>query len=280
MTRKEAILTALSDIKAIYPSKEAMFWLEYEAERYGVVTHWDKDNILDAIDYFYIKNKRLPTTEELFAVNFLPYRNIIKKFFGKTASLAIQDIYAERKLPKMTRLEVLKYACKVTQNKEVRKILKQIISEYPLSEWTVDNINDVLLQFWNEHHRLPLQRELLVANHLPAMDTFRYKHGIYFSEWYKTFMPEIYKENKEKTDRYSLKNFIKEYNRIKPYTMTEFNEKRDDKRIGSPLKIMQRNGFARWEDMLIFCKLERFTKPDSYIENEMNKIKSVVTIII
>lgn len=280
MTKKEAILSVLREIKAKNPPIEVIYWLEYEADRYGVVTHWDRENILDAIDYFYKKNKRLPNTDELLAVNQLPYKEIVKKFFGKTPSVAIHEIYADRKPPKMTRLEVLKYACKVTQDTEVKGVLKQIIDEYPLSEWTVDNINDVLLHFWNENHRLPLQRELLVSNHLPSMDTFRYKHGIYFSDWYKTFMPDIYKENKEKTDRYSLENFVKEYNRIKPCTMTEFNEKRDDKKIGSPLKIMQRHGFVSWGDLLQFCKLERFIKPDPYIENEMQKIKSVTIVIV
>ena len=277
MTKKEAILSVLCEINDKNPSNDVIFWLEYVAERYGVVTHWDRENILDAIDYFYKKNNRLPNTDELLASNLLPYKEIIKKYLKNTPSVAMHEIYADRKLPEYTRLEALHYAWKVTQNKDVKKILKEIISEYPLSEWTVDNINDVLLHFWNENHRLPLQRELLVSNHLPSMDTFRDKHGIYFSHWYQKFMPEIFKENKEKTDRYSLENFIKEYNRIKPYTLSEFNEKRDVKKIGSPLKIMQRNGFERWGDMLDFCKLEKFTKHDHYYENERKKIISVTS---
>ena len=280
MTKKEAILSVIRDINAIKGPEQAVFWLNYIADRYGTVTHWDKEIIIDAIDNFLIEKRRLPNVDELITINQLPHKSVIKKVFGNTASEVIHSMYETRKVPNITRKIALRYAYKVTQNNEVRKVLRQIQAEYPIAEWTVENINDAILQFWNENHRLPLQCELLVSNYLPSADVFRYKHGINFSCWYQKFMPEIYRENKEKTDRYSIDNFVREYNRIKPCTMREFNEKRNTIHIGTALKIMERNGFSTWESLLEYCKLDHYAKPDLYLEIERKKIKSITTTII
>ena len=128
----------------------------------------------------------------------------------------------------MTRKQALKKAIKALSNKkeytEVVQLLQDIHDELPLIHWSDKSIRDTVEQFIIDNDRPPTATDFKRKG-MPPHPVIKQKYKITLGEWleenYPTYTP-TFEELKEKY----TKEFIEDYNRIKPKSQEEFNQNR------------------------------------------------------
>lgn len=281
MTRKQAILEAISVLKAKNTSKEIIDKLN-EILHNNFNVRWTKELIVDSFESFIIENGRIPSQKDLDdKTGLLPKRFVISQFFKVSPSEWIKNNFPSNDIKKITRKIAITYVIENVDNDEVKKVFDMLLREYPKTSWNIDNVSDCIKQFWEDNGRLPYQDEYNRKNNMPNLSTFEYKWGISKARWLDRYMPEYSKYAKEREDKlYSIKSFISEYKRIKPCTLDEFEEKRNPDKVYSVPAILRYNKINGWKELLANCKLEIYYPKDRYRETEKAKIKKVEIIIV
>ena len=109
-------------------------------------------------------------------------------------------------------------------NKEIIEKLQDLADELPITHWTDKSIRDRVEQFAEENGRNPTASDFRKKG-MPPHPVIKQKYKITLSEWlnenYPTHRP-TYEELKEKY----TKEFVEEYERIKPKTQDQFNKER------------------------------------------------------
>ena len=272
MTRKQAILvakelfTAQNDTKAVEKLEEVIAGMPF--------VKWAEDTIKDCIEQFMVDFGRLPTVTD-FGKNGLPAHPVIKYIFNVPLHEWMTANFPYFYQPELTRRQALNKAVKVLKDKSAIEKIKDILLEYPKGEWTEENINDGIEQFYIEHGHLP-REENYAKGALPYIDIFRYKFGISKSEWLMKYFKEIYCEEK-RTERIrkssSLEDFKKEFERIKPFTEDDFDKRRDKERICCAGFIMKIHNINGWHKLLEKCGLSAYKK---IVEPKIWKVNLIV----
>ena len=128
----------------------------------------------------------------------------------------------------MTRKQALNKAIEaLSKDKEYTEViskLKDIYDELPLIHWSDKSIRDTVDQFFADNGRVPTVSDFRRKG-MPPHTVIKQKYKITLSEWlsenYPTHRP-TYEELKEKY----TKEFVEEYERIKPKTQDQFNKER------------------------------------------------------
>ena len=128
----------------------------------------------------------------------------------------------------MTRKQALNKAIEaLSKDKEYTEViskLKDIYDELPLIHWSDKSIRDTVDQFIADNGRVPTVSDFRRKG-MPPHTVIKQKYKITLSEWlsenYPTHRP-TYEELKEKY----TKEFVEEYERIKPKTQDQFNKER------------------------------------------------------
>ncbi len=145
------------------------------------------------------------------------------------------------------------------------------IRVHPRCKWTEERINKAIDEFLVKNGRLPSSKEF-GKNGLPYIEIFDYRFQTTYTAWMKQFYPTEYAQGTsihKCAKGASLEEFIAEYNRLKPFSKTDFNARRNRKLICCIQTIMRRNGISRWEKLLSVCGLTPYKKSKQKIITEI-----------
>lgn len=126
----------------------------------------------------------------------------------------------------MTRKQALQRAIhflsKHPEYKEDIHILQEISDELPLIHWSDSSIRDTVEQFILDNGRVPTASDFKKKG-MPPHPVIKQKYGITLGEWLKQNYATRKPTQNERMDTYT-KDFIEDYNRIKPRSQKEFNQ--------------------------------------------------------
>lgn len=280
MTRKQAILEEISILESKNTPKEIIDKLN-EILHNTFNIRWSKELIVDSFESYIMEHKRIPTSKECDYTNELPNHTVIGYFFKQNPAEWISCNFTTINIEKATRKFAIKYVLQHIDKKEIQNTFSILLKEYPRTDWTVENISDCIKQFWEDNGRLPYQDEYNRKNNIPNLSTFEYQWGISKAQWIDKYLPEYSELAKAREEKlYSLESFIAEYNRIKPCSYDEFEEKRNPNKVYSIPAISRYNKINGWRELIAHCKLEVYYPEDMYLEIEKAKIKKVEIIIV
>ncbi|MBD5631882.1 MAG: hypothetical protein HDP34_01445 [Clostridia bacterium] len=272
MTRKQAILAAKEQFLAQNDTKAAER-LEEIIDGMPFVK-WTEDTVKDCVEQFMVDFGRLPTATD-FGKNGLPAHAVVKYIFKIPLHEWMTVNFPNFYQPELTRRQTLCKAVEVLQDRSAIEKIKEIISEYPKGDWTQENVNDGIEQFYNEHGHLPREKDY-ANGALPYIDIFRYKFNTTKTQWLKKYFNDIYCAEKL-TERIkkssSLEDFKNEFERIKPVTQDDFDNRRDKDRICCTGFIMKRHNINGWHKLLKKCGLTAYEK---IVEPKIWKVNLII----
>ncbi len=128
----------------------------------------------------------------------------------------------------MTRKQAIKLAISRLQsdsdNQEIIEKLEDILSELPLIHWSDKSIRDTVEQFIVDNGRPPTATDFKRAG-MPPHPVIKQKYKITLGEWLEENYPTMRPSFEEIKEKYT-KDFLIDYEQIKPRSSYEFNEKR------------------------------------------------------
>lgn len=278
MTRKQAISNVISVIQAkkVYNSQLVAKLKEIEAEMPFV--KWTEWSVRDCVENFMVEHKRLPTVTDFKVQNGMPAHALFPFLFKMTAREWMDKNYPTYYCPAITVHQALEQAILIMgYNKDATQKLRELLAEYPLTKWNIDNITDGLERFFEVHGHLPRREDYQRERFLPFIDIFRYRYKMRRNAWIELYCPELMRRERQccrARKKSSLTAFAGEYKRICPTTKDEFDQKRNKADICSADVIMRKNGIKGWKELLSVCGLERYVKP-----LPQKLITSVITIV-
>lgn len=128
----------------------------------------------------------------------------------------------------MTRKQALSKAIQALSKKkeysEVIQLLQDIHDELPLIHWSDKSIRDTVEQFIVDNGRRPSATDFKRKG-MPPHPVIKQKYKITLGEWLDQNYP-IHKPTYEELKEKYTKEFLEDYNRIKPKSQEEFNQNR------------------------------------------------------
>ena len=125
----------------------------------------------------------------------------------------------------MTRKQALKQAIRLLsgnpENAEVIEKLQDIHDELPLIHWSDKSIRDSVEEFILTYGRVPTATDFKKAG-MPPHPVIKQKYKITLGEWLEENYP-TYKPSFEELKEQYTKDFLIDYDRIKPRSQEEFN---------------------------------------------------------
>ena len=276
MTRKQAIFKTILKIQAQKGQNEALVAKLMEIANAMPFVKWNEGTVRDCVEQFMSDHGRLPTVADFKVKHGMPAHALFPYLFQMTADEWMKENFPSFYKPTITIRQALGMAIEVAaEDDETVGKLRDILSEYPLTKWNEKNITDGLETFFDAHGHLPRKKDYQKEKYLPFIDIYRYRYKMRRNAWIELHCPALMQKERARDRTYkqsSLHDFAKEYERIKPFTEEEFNQKRS-KQICCAEVIMRYNEIKSWDELLANCQLKR------YIKDEQPKINSVVTII-
>lgn len=129
----------------------------------------------------------------------------------------------------MTRKQALNQAIQALSKRkgfeEVIQLLQDIHDELPLIHWSDKSIRDTVEQFILDNNgKIPSASDFKRKG-MPPHPVIKQKYKITLSEWLEQNYPTYKPTHEELKGKYT-KEFLKDYNRIKPKSQEEFNRNR------------------------------------------------------
>lgn len=276
MTRKQAFLAVIDRFLAKNDFTTANKLQEILNEMPYV--KWTESSIKDLVEQFMADHGRLPTSTD-FGKSGLPAHPVVRHTCGLTAHNFMATFFPVFYEPELTKRQAMERAIEEAGVlTETAKKIKEVLDDYPLTKWNTELINDGIRQFYIENNRLPIKEDFKSTKTLPYMEIFCTYLSSTRIDWFKKHFPDEYKTYEKarnaKKKIISLQVFIDEYNRIKPITEKEFDEKRDATKIPRAAVVRRNNNCTCWADLISRCGLKVYEK-QPYIPL-IKKIKVVV----
>ncbi len=180
----------------------------------------------------------------------------------------------------MTRKQAILEALKILKENEKSSYLNDIIEKLeelslilPIVNWEEKTIFDTLDQFVLDNGRNPTTTDLKAKN-MPPHPVIKHR----FDMTAKEFLDKYYPKEKlcdskiyyNKTKEEWLEVFKKEYERIKPTSSEEYNEKRK-KELPSWGTVARLNGIKKYSELLKYLNLKVYRK--SNLKRSSSKLK-------
>lgn len=275
MTRNQALLSVFAMFEGKNGHTDEIERLK-EIARAMPFTEWDDATVKDAVEYFMATNGRVPTVTDFKKGNGLPSNPVIKQHYNRNLREWLDKNFSTYYEPKPTRKQALQFACEaLVKLPEAQEKIKELLDEYPVCRWTVENITDAVAEFFRANDRLPYEREFNKSNHLPNYGHLLYKYKCGLREWYETYCYELFikTESRIKPVRDYLKEFAEEYERIKPVSKEDFNRHRNPETCCLAEVVMRNTYIRTWAELLQRCKLRRYEREE---KNFITEIEVVV----
>ena len=171
---------------------------------------WDAETIKDCVANYYLENNRYPRVFDLCLLNCLPTAEAIKYVFGVSAQRWLDGYRCfvvgfeseaaggqgtgkrtKKKIARVTRKQALLAAESVLEGEEKERV-REMIAEYPITEWNERNVADVLISFYEKYGRVPAEREMKNSCELPYYGIFRYRFHTTYRAFLREFLPPLY----------------------------------------------------------------------------------------
>ena len=278
MTRKQAIFKVILKIRAQKGQNEALIAKLTEIADLMPFVKWSEETVRDCVEQFMSDHGRLPTVTDFKVKNGMPAHALFPYLVKMTAHEWMKRSFPTYYEPTVTIRQALRMAIEVAvEDDETTQKLRDILSEYPLTKWNEKNIGDGLETFFDMHGYLPRKEDYQTEKYLPFIDIYRYRYKMRRNAWIELHCPALMQKERARGRTYkqsSLHDFAKEYERIKPFTEVEFNQKRS-KQICCAEVIMRYNKIKSWQELLARCGLKRYTNDVPPVK----LINNVVTIV-
>ena len=151
----------------------------------------------------------------------------------------------------MTRKQALNKAIEALSKKkeyaEVVGLLRDIYDELPLIHWSDKSIRDTVDQFIVDNGRVPTASDFR-RKEMPPHPVIKQKYKITLGEWLEQNYP-VHKVSRDELKEKYTKEFLEDYERIKPKTQEEFNRKRS-KETKSWQTVAVYHGVKSWRALL------------------------------
>lgn len=163
----------------------------------------------------------------------------------------------------MTREKALKAAIRLLeeayQPEEIGEIIAGLNKFGPASyrrKWTKQGIYDAV-KLWGEiHGRCPTTKEMECMRELPGAFAVKREYKMGSRAFLDAYFPERMKNfRKQKPAEELLETFIAEYNRIRPKSARDYNERRDGA-LPTWNVVARRLGLKRWSELLLLSGVE------------------------
>lgn len=273
MTRNQALLSVF----ALFEGKN-----EHQAEINKLkeiasvmpFTEWDDATLIDAIEHFMAENGRVPTVTDFKKENGLPANPVIRQRYKMNLREWLDKNFPTYYKPDTTRKQALQFAYELSTG-EVQAKIKELLEEYPVCRWTLENIKDGVEEIYRVSGRLAYECEFKKENNLPDYGHLLYKYHCGLRKWYDTYCHELYEKSNfifVNPKRNYLQEFIEEYERIKPYTKEDFDKKRNPQKSCGAQVIMQNSNVDEWKKLLQVCNLPIYKKEKKEIITEIEVV--------
>lgn len=209
VTRRNALLKAAFLLGNRGEKREIIAAIRGAAEIPPAVK-WDAETIKDCVANYYFENNRYPRVFDLCLLNCLPTAEAIKYVFGVSAQRWLDGYRCfvvgfeseaaggqgtgkrtKKKIARVTRKQALLAAESVLEGEE-RERVREMIAEYPITEWNERNVADVLISFYEKYGRVPAEREMKNSCELPYYGIFRYRFHTTYRAFLREFLPPLY----------------------------------------------------------------------------------------
>lgn len=262
MTRNQALLAVFALFEDKNRHTEEIKKLK-EVATVMPFTEWDDATVKDAVEYFMLQNDRLPTVTDFKKENGLPSNPVIKQRYKMNLREWLDKNFPVFYRVKTTRRKALQFAYEsLSKHLEYQAKIGELIEEYPVCRWTSENIIDAVEEFFRCNDRLPYEREFKKINHLPDYGHLLYKYKCGLREFYETNCNELFinNESRIKPIRDYLKEFVEEYERIKPLSKQEFDRYRNPEKCCLAEVVMRNTYITTWAELLKRCNLQPYEK--------------------
>ena len=262
MTRNEALLSVFAMFEGKNSHTEDIEKLR-EVASVMPFTEWDDATVKDAVEYFMAINGRVPTVTDFKKENGLPCNSVIKNRYKINLHEWLGLNFPTYYKPKPTRKQALQFAYEaLAKFPAAQDKIKELLTEYPVCRWSIENIVDAVNEFFKVNGRLPYERDYRKSNHLPDYGHILYKYNCGLREWYGIYCNELLKknENRMENSRNYLKEFSNEYERIKPISKADFNRRRNQNNCCLAEVVMRNTGINSWSELLHKCNLQYYEK--------------------
>ena len=209
VTRRNALLKAAFLLGIRGEKREIIAAIRGAAEIPPAVK-WDAETIKDCVANYYLENNRYPRVFDLCLLNCLPTAETIKYVFGVSAQRWLDGYRCfvvgfeseaasgqgtgkrtKKKIARVTRKQALLAAESVLEGEEKERV-REMIAEYPITEWNERNVADVLISFYEKYGRVPAEREMKNSCELPYYGIFRYRFHTTYRAFLREFLPPLY----------------------------------------------------------------------------------------
>ncbi len=209
VTRRNALLKAAFLLGNRGEKREIIAAIRGAAEIPPAVK-WDAETIKDCVANYYFENNRYPRVFDLCLLNCLPTAEAIKYVFGVSAQRWLDGYRCfvvgfeseaaggqgtgkrtKKKIARVTRKQALLAAESVLEGEEKERV-REMIAEYPITEWNERNVADVLISFYEKYGRVPAEREMKNSCELPYYGIFRYRFHTTYRAFLREFLPPLY----------------------------------------------------------------------------------------
>ncbi len=154
----------------------------------------------------------------------------------------------------MTRKQALDKAIEIIsktkhkEQKEVCKILADIMNELPLNKWTKDSIVDAYRQFYIDNGRLPTIHDTIDDKNIPVIKHLRNKFNMNLTQFYNCYFPDILEEKNNK-NKNILADFVDQYTSLKSPTRKQYDTLRKPGSVSSH-SVIRISGEKNWLSLL------------------------------
>ena len=212
--------------------------------------------VLSVIQRF---DKRGESPDDLFQVGCIGLMKAIANFDPdkqvRFSTYGVPTVFICRNTRKdasqMTRKTALNKAISILSqsegNEEIIEKLQDLLTELPIIHWSDKSIHDRVQQFVEDNGRNPTSTDFKKKG-MPPHTVIQQKYGMILTEWLKQFYPTIRPSPEEIRKEYS-EEFIREYNRIKPRSADEYDEKRN-KAVKSWQTVRHHCGQKSWRGLI------------------------------
>lgn len=209
VTRRNALLKAAFLLGIRGEKREIIAAIRGAAEIPPAVK-WNAETIEDCVANYYFENNRYPRVFDLCLLNCLPTAETIKYVFGVSAQRWLDGYRCfvvgfeseaaggqgvgkrkKKKIARITRKQALLAAESVLEGEEKERV-REMIAEYPITEWNERNVADVLISFYEKYGRVPAEREMKNSCELPYYGIFRYRFHTTYRAFLREFLPPLY----------------------------------------------------------------------------------------
>lgn len=298
LTRKAAVFQAISLLEKEGNHEEEIRILKKFSAGLPAV-QWTKEVAADCIDNFLLEYGRLPTVTELAQNKELPFHTSFKYLFGMPARKWLEKRYSSTRdmpvdssaspvlpvspaspvssvLPKTSRKRALLSAYRVLDG-EARERIKDMLDEYPITQWNDKNMADCIVTYYEKYRRVPAEEEMKRSDELPYIGVFKYRWKTTYLQWLKERLPVLYRLycDERTQQRDYADEFVREYKRIRPKNEADFNRKRNRALCCGTERVKRALNVTRWAELLSACRLEVCNGAEERAEIERDKIKSV-----